>query len=73
MDAFATPFVQGRLRQEDVVIQVETECAHCKRPMQMVIDSDMNCRCQETDCRPIIFVPDVDFSRLKDPNIISAF
>ncbi|MBA4422139.1 MAG: hypothetical protein C0390_03425 [Syntrophus sp. (in: bacteria)] len=73
MDAFATPFVQGRLRRENVFIQVETECAHCKRPMWMEIDSDMNCRCQETDCRPIIFVPDVDFSRLEDPNIIDAF
>jgi hypothetical protein len=41
--------------------------------MQMEIDSAMNCRCRETDCRPIIFVPDVDFGRLKDPNIIEAF
>lgn len=56
-----------------MVIQVETECAHCKRPMQMEIDSDMNCRCTEPDCRPVIFVPDVDFSRLKDSNIIDAF
>lgn len=73
MDAFATPFVQGHLRQEEVRIQVETECAHCKRPMQMEIDSAVNCRCLEPDCRPIIFVPQVDFSRLKDPNIIDAF
>jgi hypothetical protein len=41
--------------------------------MWMEIDSDMNCRCRETDCRPIIFIPDVDFSRLEDPNIIDAF
>lgn len=73
MDAFATPFVQGRLRQEKVVIRVDTECAHCQSPMQLEIDSDMNCRCLETDCHPIIFVPDVDFGRLKDPHIIDAF
>jgi hypothetical protein len=41
--------------------------------MQLEIDSDMNCRYQESDCRPIIFVPHVDFGRLKDPNIIDAF
>jgi hypothetical protein len=73
VDAFATPFVQGRLRQEKVVIQVETECAHCKMPMQLEIDSEMNCRCQESVDQPIIFVPDVDFGRLKDPTIIDAF
>jgi hypothetical protein len=73
VDAFATPFVQGRLRQEPVSIQVETECAHCKEPMQLEIDSDMHCRCPENDCRPIIFVPDVDLNRLKDPHIIEAF
>lgn len=38
-----------------------------------MIDSDMQCRCQEIDCNPIIFVPDVDFGRLKDSNIIEAF
>lgn len=73
MDAFATPFVQGRLRQEQVLIRVETECAHCKEPIELEIDSDMNCRCLKADLRPIIFVPDVDCGRLKDPNIIDAF
>ena len=73
MDAFATPFVQGRLRKETVSITVISECAHCKRPLHIEIDSDMNYRCRESGCRPMIFVPEVDFSRLKDPNIIEAF
>ncbi|MBU1713863.1 MAG: hypothetical protein KKD47_12300 [Proteobacteria bacterium] len=58
---------------EDVTITVDTECAHCQRPMQLMIDSDMKCRCREIDCNPIIFVPEVDFGRLKDSNIIEAF
>jgi hypothetical protein len=41
--------------------------------MHLEIDGEMNCRSRETDCHPIIFVPDVDFGRLKDPNIIDAF
>jgi hypothetical protein len=73
VDAFATPFVQGRLRQENVSITVETECAYCRRPMQLEIDSDMNWACPEADCRPVIFVPEVDFSRLEEPSIIEAF
>jgi len=39
----------------------------------MEIDNDMNCVCEDTDCSPIIFAPDVDLSTLKDPNIIDAF
>lgn len=57
-----------------MVIQVETECAYCKSPMRLEIDSDMNCRCpEEPDCDPVIFVPDVNIGRLEDPNIIDAF
>lgn len=73
MDAFATPFVQGRLRGEEVSVTVSSECAHCKRPMHMEINSEMNCRCQDRDCSPVVFVPDVNFRSLKDPHIIDAF
>ncbi len=41
--------------------------------MELTIDSAMNWRCPETDCRPVIFVPEVDFSRLEEPSIIEAF
>jgi len=73
VDALATPFVQGRLRAEEVSVSVVSECAHCKRPIHMEIDSDMNCSCRDSDCSPMVFVPEVDFKTLKDPNIIDAF
>ena len=73
MDTFATPFVQGRLRDEEVSISVVSECAFSKRPMYMDIDSDMNCTCEDPSCSPVIFVPEVDFKSLRDPNIIDAF
>jgi hypothetical protein len=41
--------------------------------MLMEIDSDMNCNCEDRDCSPVIFVPEVDFKALKEPNIIDAF
>jgi len=41
--------------------------------MYMEIDSDMNCSCEDPNCSPVIFVPDVDFKSVKDPNIIDAF
>ena len=73
MDAFATPFVQGRLRDEEVAVSVVSECALSRRPMYMEIDRDMNCTCGDQDCSPVVFVPDVDFKNVKDPNIIDAF
>ena len=66
------PFVQGHLRNESIRIHIETECAHCSRSMQIELDSELNCRVvEETD--PLIFVPLVDFEKLKDPSIIDAF
>ncbi len=65
--------MQGRLRGEAVSVGLVSECAHCKRTMRMEIDGEMNCRCQDGDCHPIIFVPEVDFQTLKDPSIIDSF
>ncbi len=73
MDAFAAPFVQGRLRKTALKITVETECAHCGRPMELEIDSEINFRVKEKGCDPIAFVPDVDLFTLKDKSIIDAF
>jgi hypothetical protein len=65
--------VQGHLRQEPVTIRVETACAHCGEPMHLEIDQEMKCRCLEGGPAPIIFVPEVDLNRLKQPHIIEAF
>ena len=54
-------------------ISVETQCAHCGKAMRLEIDSEMNCRAGDRGCRPLVFVPDIDLGRLKDPNIIDAF
>jgi len=66
------PFVQGHLRNESLEITIKTECAHCSRPLQIEMDSELNCRVVE-DTDPLIFVPLVDFEKLKDPSIIDAF
>ncbi len=66
------PFVQGHLRNEAVGVTIDSECAHCSRPMRLELDSELGCRVADgTD--PLIFVPLVNFERLKDPSIIDAF
>ncbi len=66
------PFVQGHLRNESLAITVKTECAHCSRPIQIELDSELNYRVVE-GADPLVFVPHVDFEKLKDPSIIDAF
>jgi len=78
------PFVQGHLRNESIRISIETECAHCSRSIRIAVDSAVN---SGTDSEPdsalsyrvvegtdpLVFIPHVDFEKLKDPSIIDAF
>lgn len=53
---------------------IETTCAHCGQALHIQIDSDLNYSVQESAAAsPLVFVPSVDFDRLKDPSIIDAF
>jgi hypothetical protein len=66
------PFVQGHLRNESLVVTIGTECDHCSRSIRLEIDSQLNYRILEGE-EPLVFVPLVDFEKLKDPSIIDAF
>jgi len=65
--------VQGRLRNEPLKVTVNTECAHCKKPMEIVIDSDLDFTVSEQGCEPIVFVPSVDLFKIEEESIINAF
>jgi hypothetical protein len=41
--------------------------------MHITLDSELNYSVKETGCEPIVFVPEVDFSKLEDKCIIHAF
>ena len=66
------PFVQGQLRREPIAVTIDSQCAHCSRPMRLHVDSDLNHRSEDAPA-PIIYLPIVDFAKLKAPNIIDAF
>ena len=65
--------MQGQLREEPLSFAIETECAHCKRPLHLEMDGDLNYRVVEDGAEPLVFVPMVDFDKLEDPSIIDAF
>ena len=55
-----------------MAMRFETVYAHCDRALQIDVGSDLRHRVREaTD--PLIFVPLVDFEKLKTPSIIDPF
>lgn len=73
MDAIATPFVQGRLRNEDLSFTIRTSCARTGEPIAFEMDSELNYTILEGSERPLIFMPFVDFDHLEAPSIIDDF
>jgi hypothetical protein len=65
--------VQGKLRNENVAVRVQTECAHCGKTMEMDIDSNLQLKPVDEKCKPIVFVPDVDLLNLQEDSIIDSF
>ena len=65
--------MQGQLRDEPLTFSIETECGHCRRPLHLEMDGDLNCRVVEDGAEPLVFVPMVNFDKLDDPSIIDAF
>ena len=73
LDALATPFVQGQLAAGARVVLVETECARCGRPLRFAVDDELAYSFETPQVEPLLFVPQVDFGKLRDPSIIDAF
>ena len=67
------PFVQGHLRRESLAVTFSSECAHCARPLKIEVDSELNYQVEQNEADPLVFVPLVDFAKLKDLSIIDSF
>jgi len=64
--------VQGRLRNEYLTVDVSSGCTHCGQTLDLTIDSDLKVIVHQ-NTEPMVFVPEVNFFDLEDPNIIEAF
>jgi len=65
--------VQGQLREQSLAVTIHTECACCRQPLKIQLDSELNYTIPPGDAQPLVFVPLVDFASLEDPSIIDAF
>ena len=69
----ATPFVQGKLRNEELSFEIRTECACCGRHIGFTMRHDLSYRLHEPESSPLFFIPLVDFTKLKAPSIVDDF
>ena len=69
----ATPFVQGRLRNELLSVEIRTQCAHCGQPLQITLDSNLRYQVHNEGAQPLVFEPHVEWVTFTEPNIIHAF
>ena len=67
------PFVQGHLRHEPLTVTVHSQCAHCAEPLEIQIDSSLDWRVATADAAPLVFLPLVDFAKLRAQSIIDDF
>jgi hypothetical protein len=65
--------VQGRIRNQALSVDVESECAHCARPLHLTVDRELRFRLGDEMTEPLVFSPQVDWAAFEEPNITHAF
>ncbi len=73
MDAIATPFVYGRLRNEELFFTVNSECANSGKPMKIELDSNLNITSVDEGSEPMYCITLMDTAKTKEPSIVDIF
>jgi len=69
----AAPFVQGRLLETYLSVEIKTACAHCGQPLHITLDSELTYQVNNEGAEPLVFQPDVNWQEFTDPSIINAY
>lgn len=65
--------MQGRLRNENLLVKIDSECAHCGRKLHITLDSELAWSVEESEADPLVFEPDVDWGHFEGSNIIHDY
>ena len=69
----AAPFVQGQLRNEPLSLEIESSCAHCGAALHLEIDAELKIAVREPNAEPLVFEPELDWSRFRESNILDGY
>jgi len=67
------PFVQGRLRNEWLSVEIETKCKHCNQQLHITMDSAMQFSVAEQAAVPLVFMPDISWEHFSGQTIIDSY
>ena len=67
--------MQGRLREESISFVIDTECACCNRAIKFTMLSDLSYTLDNRSkgASPMVYIPQVDFTKLNAPSIVDDF
>ena len=65
--------MQGRIRNQALSVDVESECAHSGRSLRLTVDSELRFGLRDETAEPLVFSPQVDWATFEEPNITHAF
>jgi hypothetical protein len=72
-DAFAAPFVLGRLSRRRLQVDIRSICGQSGRPLRLTVASDLRWSAHASNVQHLLFVPSVDWQTFGAPNIINAY
>ena len=64
--------MQGHLRKKPLSVSFETQCACCAEPFRIDIDDELS-YAVVGEAEPVVFMPIVNFKKVKDPSIVDVF
>jgi hypothetical protein len=65
--------VQGRLRGERLQVRIESECAHCARPLSLEVNEELRWRVLSPGASPLLFEPTMNWDTFRAPNIVHDY
>jgi len=65
--------MEKKTQSESISFEIKSECAQTKQSIHIEIDSDLKFRVVNKDADLMIYIPVVDFAKLKKPSIIDDF
>ena len=72
-DAFAAPFVYGKLMQKELSFTIQARCGNSGKQMEIILDSDLSIKEVTPGADPMFCLPIVQLANTNEPSIVDIF